>query len=175
MADVMTTSVPDGTDSGDYQTIDALLASMDRIDAELLAATDPRRFFHSTYSRTTRAVRDEILRGGFTDNPWVERWDVVFAGLYLRAFEQYEATGAAVGPWLVAFEKARDTSLPPLRHVLLGMNAHINFDLPQSLLRVIPDDEFADLEVLASRERDHERIDGVLASRVAAVLQRSTA
>ena len=168
MADVMTTSVPDGTDSGDYQTIDALLASMDRIDAELLAATDPRRFFHGTYSRTTRAVHDEILRGGFTDNPWVERWDVVFAGLYLRAFEQYESTGAAVGPWLVAFEKARDTSLPPLRHVLLGMNAHINYDLPQALCAVITSAQFDDPTLIATRGEDHKHIDTVLAARVAA-------
>ena len=58
----MASTVPDGTDNGDYATIDALLASMDRIEHDLQAADDPRRFFHSTYSRTTRAVRDEILR-----------------------------------------------------------------------------------------------------------------
>src|SRR5947207_15763380 len=97
--------VPDGTDRGDYDTIDALLASMDRIEGDLQADDDPRRFFHSTYSRTTRAVHEEILRRGFADNPWVERWDIVFAGLYLRAFEQYQATGSAVGPWQVAFER----------------------------------------------------------------------
>jgi hypothetical protein len=111
----MASTVPDGTDSGDYDTIGALLASMDRIEQSLDAAGDPRRFFHSTYARTTRAVRDEILRGGFSDNEWVKRWDVVFAGLYLRAFEQYEATAAAVGPWQVAFDRAQDTTLPPLR------------------------------------------------------------
>ena len=168
MGDVMATSVPDGTESGDYATIDALLASMDRIDGELLATSDPRRFFHSTYSRTTRAVRDEIQRGGFADNPWVERWDVVFAGLYLRAFERYEATGAAVGPWQVAFERARDTSLPPLRHVLLGMNAHINYDLPQALCAVITSAEFDDPTLVAKRGEDHKHIDTVLAARVAA-------
>jgi hypothetical protein len=52
--------------------------------------------------------------------------------------------------------------------VLLGINAHINFDLPQSLVRMITDAQFGDPAVLARRERDHERIDGVLASRVAA-------
>jgi hypothetical protein len=141
---------------------------MDRIDANLHATTDPRRFFHSTYSRTTRAVHDEIRRGGFTDNAWVERWDVVFAGLYLRAFEQYEATGSAVGPWLVAFERARDASLPPLRHVLLGMNAHINYDLPQALCAVITSAEFDDATLVAMRGEDHKHIDTVLAARVAA-------
>jgi len=41
-------------------------------------------------------------------------------------------------------------------------------DLPQALLAVISDDDFADTSLMASRRRDHERIDGVLSSRVAA-------
>jgi Family of unknown function (DUF5995) len=52
--------------------------------------------------------------------------------------------------------------------VLLGVNAHINYDLPQALLAVITDDQFGDPLVIARRRRDHERIDAVLASRVAA-------
>jgi hypothetical protein len=51
--------------------------------------------------------------------------------------------------------------------VLLGMNAHINFDLPQSLVRMIPPADFAAPARVALRRRDHERIDGVLAARVA--------
>ena len=52
--------------------------------------------------------------------------------------------------------------------MLLGVNAHINYDLPQALLAVITDDEFADTALLDPRRRDHERIDGILAGRVAA-------
>ena len=52
--------------------------------------------------------------------------------------------------------------------MLLGINAHVNYDLPQALLAVISDDDFADASLMASRRRDHELIDGVLASRVAA-------
>jgi uncharacterized protein DUF5995 len=52
--------------------------------------------------------------------------------------------------------------------VLLGMNAHINYDLPQSLVRVIGPADFADPPLLDRRRRDHERIDEVLAGRVAA-------
>jgi hypothetical protein len=51
---------------------------------------------------------------------------------------------------------------------LLGVNAHVNYDLPQALLAVISIDDFADPVLLARRQRDHERIDGVLAARVAA-------
>ncbi|MGH2595499.1 MAG: DUF5995 family protein [Actinomycetota bacterium] len=48
------------------------------------------------------------------------------------------------------------------------MNAHINYDLPQALIQVITDQEFDDPALVARRGRDHERIDAILASRVAA-------
>ena len=52
--------------------------------------------------------------------------------------------------------------------MLLGMNAHINFDLPQSLVRDDPAGGLRRPRALRDlRRRDHERIDGVLAARVA--------
>jgi Family of unknown function (DUF5995) len=50
--------------------------------------------------------------------------------------------------------------------VLLGMNAHINFDLPQALLMVISDAEFGDPALLARRAADHRHIDRVLGALV---------
>lgn len=151
-----------------YRSLADLIAAMESIEVDLVAAGDPRRYFHSTYLRTTKAVRDEFARGGFADRDWVERWDIAFAGLYLDAFEGFASTGRAAAPWQVAFTRAADESLPPLRHVLLGMNAHINYDLPQALLAVITPNEFADAALLDRRGRDHRHIDSVLASRVAA-------
>ena len=58
--------------------------------------------------------------------------------------------------------------MAPLRHVLLGMNAHINYDLAQSLLAVIPSRDFDDPGLLADRHADHEHIDQVLVARVGA-------
>jgi hypothetical protein len=52
--------------------------------------------------------------------------------------------------------------------VLLGMNAHINYDLPQALVAVISDEEFDDAALLGRRKADHRAIDDVLAARVAA-------
>ena len=57
---------------------------------------------------------------------------------------------------------------PALRHVLLGMNAHINYDLPQALVAVISAGEFADPAVTGRRRADHQRIDEVLSRRVGA-------
>lgn len=147
--------------------IDAVLARMIRDLAPLMGAGDVRRFFLGTYSRTTRAVGEAVRDARFEDPEWVDRWDVAFAGLYLEALAAHEADPRAVPrPWRVAF--AADPALEPLRHVLLGINAHVNYDLPQALLAVITDEEFTQPLVMDRRRRDHERIDAVLASRVAA-------
>jgi hypothetical protein len=131
---------------------------------------DARRHFHALYARTTRAVAAEVARSGFLDGGWLERWDVVFADLYLRALEAWNHDDLdGVGPWRVAFEAARDRpGLQPIRHVLFGMNTHINYDLPQALITVITDEEFDDPGLIARRQRDHEHIDTVLVSRVRA-------
>jgi hypothetical protein len=146
--------------------IDELIGRMaDRLES-LQAAGDERQYFHATYQRTTIAVAEEIKRGGFADPEWVERWDVVFADIYLDALEAALAGREPSRPWAIAF--GARAGLPALRHVLLGMNAHINYDLPQALVAVITDEQFNDRELLARREADHQAIDTVLASRVAA-------
>jgi len=147
--------------------IAAVSAAMRRRLDRLPRMSASRREFLQTYQRTTDAVGAAVRDGTFDDPEWVQRWDVAFAGLYLAALDaDLSGSGGVPRPWRLAFDAP--TALPPLRHVLLGVNAHVNYDLPQALLAVISDDDFADTSLMASRRRDHERIDGVLSSRVAA-------
>ncbi|TDW75415.1 DUF5995 family protein [Kribbella pratensis] len=132
-----------------------------RLD-ELPEEVAHRRYFLSTYLRTTQAVGKAIDDARFEDPDWVELWDVKFAELYLQAHD----ADLAPRPWRLAFEASPE--LPALGHVLLGINAHVNYDLPQALLEVISDEDFLDPALMNQRRRDHERIDGVLSARVAA-------
>lgn len=154
----------------DRQHSGAIASVLDAMQARLDALPPHResqREFLGTYRRTTAAVGAAIDRGQFDDPRWVVDWDVVFAQLYFDALDaDLSGTGAVPRPWRLAF--GAPAGLPPLGHVLLGINAHINYDLPQALLGVISDDEFGDPATLAARRRDHERIDAVLAGGVAA-------
>jgi Family of unknown function (DUF5995) len=144
----------------------ALAARTEELLRALESARDPGRFFLATYLRTTRAVAAALDRGAFEDPDWVARWDVDFAGLYLDALEAHRREpGTAPAPWRRAF--GASPTLRPEGHVLLGVNAHINFDQPQSMLDVIPPEDMADPDVVARRHRDHRAIDGVLATQVA--------
>jgi hypothetical protein len=145
-----------------------VVAEMRRRLAELPADRQHRKPFLGTYLRTTEAVGVAVMDGLFEDAGWVQRWDVVFAELYLRAHDA-DLTGDRAGvarPWRLAFDAPAD--LPALRHVLLGINAHVNYDLPQAMLSVIGEGDFDDPELLDRRRRDHARIDTVLARRVSA-------
>lgn len=173
---------------------DVVARMQDRLDA-LPEELAHRRFFLSTYLRTTQAVGRAIDNARFEDPEWAELWDVKFAELYLQAHDADLAArrpapdaprvgegaasdrGLTLGekpagrpgvprPWRLAFEAPGE--LAPLAHVLLGINAHVNYDLPQALLAVISDEDFLDQRLLDRRRRDHERIDGVLAERVSA-------
>jgi hypothetical protein len=146
---------------------DVVARMQQRLD-ELPQSVSQRAPFLGTYMRTTQAVGGAVGHGRFEDPEWVERWDVVFAELYLDAHDADRAGNQAQvpRPWQLAF--AAPAELPALRHVLLGINAHINYDLPQALLSVISPRDFADPELIARRRLDHERIDAVLAGRVKA-------
>jgi hypothetical protein len=146
--------------------VDAVVATMQSRQDQLTAEQESLREFLGTYQRTTAAVGKAVDGGLFEDAEWVERWDVAFAELYLAALDLHLSGGTPPRPWRLAFDAPDD--VPALRLVLLGINAHVNYDLPQALLAVITDEDFEDALLMERRRRDHERIDGVLAARVAA-------
>ena len=153
--------------------IDRVIDELQRRIEELPVELTHRRTFIATYRRTTIAIAEEIAAAGFEDPDWVARWDVAFADLFLVAHDADRAGQPVPRPWRLTF--GADAEMHDLAHLLLGMNAHINFDLPQSLLAVISPADFDDPVLLARRDRDHTRIDRVLARRVSAEISSSAA
>jgi Family of unknown function (DUF5995) len=67
----------------DEQTVAAVLARMRQRNDDLPPGLGHRAFFLETYRRTTEAVGKAIDDARFEDPEWVERWDVVFADLFV--------------------------------------------------------------------------------------------
>lgn len=110
------------------QSIDEVLAELDKIIAVSIENADYLAVFAYVYRRTTAQIKAEIVAKSFDNNERMENLDVIFANRYLDAYNQFLQENTSTSSWLVSF-KAKNQRLTILQHLLLGMSAHINFDL----------------------------------------------
>lgn len=107
----------------------------DRRLKKLLAAFDARddrrAVFLSLYSRMTKEVTQRVDRDGFADPEWMSEYLVAFANLYRESVYDYESgkLEAVPDPWQLAFEAAERGNSLITHDAMLGVNAHINYDL----------------------------------------------
>ncbi len=117
-------------------------------------------YFAALYRRVTAEVKARIDRGGFDDGSRMERFDVIFANRYLAAWTRRESGQTTGAAWRMAFGAERAFWPVVLQHLLLGMNAHINFDLGIAAAETAPG------AALAGLQADFDRINQVLADLV---------
>jgi Family of unknown function (DUF5995) len=127
-------------------TIDEVIAHLDDIIARARIDKSRLGLFAALYRNVTIKVKEGIQHGLFEDGPRMERLDVTFASRYLSALEAFRAGEQASKCWLVAFEAAATWRPIILQHLLLGMNAHINFDLGIAAAQVAPGDQLPGLQ-----------------------------
>ncbi len=119
---------------------------------------DRRAVFLSIYTEMTGAVAERIQAERFTDPEWVGEYLVAFANLYRQAVRDYETgdLSSLADPWQLAFEAAENGDSLILQDALLGVNAHINYDLALAVdeAGVRPDQQ--------TKYADHSRITDVI-------------
>jgi Family of unknown function (DUF5995) len=140
-------------------SIDDVIARMRTID-ESLPRKDGVAYFNRLYLKVTEAVGKASANTTFADPGFLDRLDVVFAGLYFDA-EQTIVTGAACPvAWQPLIEE-RSGSHSPIQFALAGMNAHIDHDLALAVVSTCqergtsPDDD-------TPQHADYERVNGIL-------------
>jgi hypothetical protein len=107
----------------------------------------------------TQEVHNGVENSEFADSEWMEEYLVTFANYYRRAFLAFERGNleAVPAPWRVAFGTAIRGDALVIQDALLGVNAHINYDLALAL---------ADVGTTPERPQkyaDHRAINDVLA------------
>jgi len=112
--------------SAQHSVVDRM---QDRIDGWEQSG-DPRAVFLSCYALMTRNMLDAVDAGEFADATWVSHLLRHFAGYYFDALDAYEAgTEHTPAVWRCAHDAARRSNAPAISLLLLGVNAHINYDL----------------------------------------------
>ena len=109
-----------------------VLERLTELDRVFTATNDHRVVFNDIYIVTTRALTARLDRGDYEDVEWSEAFLVAFANFYRMALLNWESGNIDHVPaaWQIAFQRPAGSVLQDL---LLGMNAHINHDLPRTV------------------------------------------
>lgn len=115
--------------------------------------------FARAYHRFTLAIISFAPSGVFEDPAWIADFDVRFARRYR---EQLEDPSKRKLPWKIAFDEAAGDAKKAIRHLMLGINAHMSYDLVCVLLEGIVDDR-------SKRARDFLTVNHVIAQAVGSI------
>jgi hypothetical protein len=116
---------------GTVTSTDDVVTAMRAIDAAL-PDTDGVKWFNYLYLKVTEAVLADA--SAWQDWAFLQRFDVVFAGLYFDAVVKWERDQETTPhAWRPLLRARFDRGLARLQFALAGMNAHINHDLAMTL------------------------------------------
>lgn len=158
-----------------YRTIAEVIEAMTEQLAAFEGGGDHRAVFQRVYLRMTAEMERRLTGGYFDDQAWMERVLVAFAGFYFEALAAYDAGRPCPPAWVLALDAARGDAFV-LEDALLGINAHINSDLPVVLAQILEaDGAWPDARLMLHRRRDHERVNRILDELVDTVQSELTA
>jgi len=120
-----------------------LTATIDELRAVAAAAADAAGYFPAIYARMTVHVERAAAEGRVGEQEQMEHFARRFAERYLGP---RRGDRPMPGAWRAAADVAGDRRLLITQHLLLGINAHVNFDLPQVVVELA--DETGDIESL---------------------------
>ncbi|MCG1006852.1 DUF5995 family protein [Halorubrum lacusprofundi] len=148
-----------------FESVSDVNERLARTESYLRERGDRRAVFLTVYSRMTATVRTAIDDGAFIDTEWAASYLVAFAERYRRALIAFErrAFESLPRPWLIAFAAAARGETLVAQDALLGINAHITYDLTYTLgdVEIDPDRD--------AKRADHDRINAILAHLVQTV------
>lgn len=126
------------------------------------AANDRRSVFLTVYVEMTKAVIHGIKTEAFQDPAWVSTYLIEFANWYRKALVDFHQGNmeAVPRPWRLAFAASASGHTLIIQDLLLGVNAHINYDLAYTLHEIGIDPKRPE------KLQDHNHINRILGSLV---------
>lgn len=134
------------------------------------AHDDRRAIFLDCYLRMTRQMSVALDAGEFADAAWVACLLDRFADYYFDALTTYEQGGAPPAVWQVAHDAAHQPETLTLQNLLLGVNAHINYDLVLVVAELLqPEWPQSTAAQRLQRHADYTHVNAIIARTIDAV------
>ncbi len=148
-----------------------VVVRMQSLTQQWEAADDARGVFLKCYSMMTHNMLAGIDGRRFADGPWVGRLLHRFAEYYFTALDAYERETSAAPPvWQVAHSASADRETWAIQKLLLGVNAHINYDLVLTLEELLrPDWAGLSADQRRARRTDYDTVNLIINDTIDAV------
>lgn len=131
MASSQDVSATKACNEGQPQCVDLVIEEMQRRYQRLLEECAHDAVFSLQYLRTTELFKQTLNEVGYSNPASVIRSDALFADYYFRAYDAYYlGLDNVPSAWSVAFDAAENRLLTGSGNLALGINAHIQRDLP---------------------------------------------
>jgi len=147
--------------NGKLKCVDLTIKEMQTSFDGLASSCNHNAIFSLVYLRVTQEYRRTVAADPafFYNTPFVNHEDVIFAGYYFRAFDNWYSGKTASVPqaWQIAFRAADQRKVSGSGDLMLGINAHVNRDLPFALasMGLFNADR-------TSRKPDHDKVNIIL-------------
>jgi uncharacterized protein with NAD-binding domain and iron-sulfur cluster len=140
------------------RTIDEVITHIDEV-IDVARKTNSRMgYFAALYRHVAVKFKAAAAGGTFKHPELIDKLDVTFINRYLQAIRQYQQGETPSKSWAVAFTALESSQPTVVQHLLMGMNAHINFDLGIAVADSCTQEE------LALLHDDFEKMNTILGS-----------
>ncbi len=148
-------------------TTDPVLSKMDQYVAKWKSAQDSRYVFLSCYYLMSSNMILALENNEFHDEIWVKKLLNHFADYYFNSLTCYDCGDLTPKVWEYAHTATLDKDLSEIQLLILGVNAHINYDLVFALFDMLkPEwDALSDLQK-KQRYQDHCHVNNVIAKTI---------
>ena len=149
------------------QASDPVLIKMGEYVDKWKACQDTRYIFLSCYHAMSSNMVAAIDKGEFQDTVWVSKLLHRFADYYFESLTCYDCGTQTPKVWEFAHKVTLDKDLSELQLLILGVNAHINYDLVLALYDLLAP-EWSALSKSKQRQRyeDHSHVNRVIAETI---------
>jgi hypothetical protein len=142
-------------DRSEHMSVAEVVEGLDAVVERAQREKSRIGYFAILYRLTTRVAQEALAGGRFEDPARAERLTSIFAQRYFDTLERFRRRKSTALCWDEALRATYSWRPVVVQHLLLGMNAHINFDLGIAAAQTAPGDE------LPLLKRDFDAINAI--------------